>query len=78
MKRVTKTDKLIAALNPNVNGKTAWLSVEQISDIVGFPVSGNGCSHFQNDRCVGKYYDIEKRYATNPRRVTHIRFTGNK
>jgi hypothetical protein len=72
----TQSQLLEMALNPNILGISDWALLEDLVDKVGFSLNGNGCALIQDDRGIGKKYQIEKSYSGN--KVYAVRTKGFK
>jgi len=63
----------------DLNGVSEWFNVAELNDLVirkGFrPIVGNGSPVFQNDRGMGKKYEIEKQWNDRGA-LEYVRTTG--
>ena len=60
----TKLSKIEEVINPDKEtGVSDYVTIEEITNVVGFPVSGNGSYFFDKNKGLGKKYILEKVYS---------------
>lgn len=77
-KKGSKVEALEKALNPDIStGISDWISIDDLTEAVGFSVAGNGLALIQDDRGLGTKYLVGKSYGKNNRKeVAAVRTTG--
>lgn len=70
----TKIKQVIDALNPDENGISNWKDISLLEKEVGFSLHDNGSGMLQDDRSVGNYFRVQKRYESG--KIEKVRLSG--